>query len=243
MNAAAAVVMTFAAMFVGKVETAHQTEAYYAAAAWRADLAVEFPGAFELNGRMTFTPSMDKARMDLSDGTTVVWDGADCWVSPPEAANPMMRFHVLTWPYFMALPHKLDDPGTTLEDAGEVVVAPDTPYPAAKLTFGEGVGDAPDDWYYVLADHAGVVQASVYIVTYAADADEAAKTPSIIHYRDYVPAAGGVPVSRTWVFGYWDAEQGLTEEKGSAKLINVATVEPGEGFFAKPEGAVAVAAP
>ncbi|MEM7681687.1 MAG: DUF6503 family protein [Planctomycetota bacterium] len=238
----AAVVVAFASMFVTQVEDAHQTEAYYAASAWQADLAVDFPGAFELGAEMTFSPSMDKARMDLADGTVVVWDGQDCWVAPAEAANPMMRFHVLTWPYFLALPHKLDDPGTHLEDIGEVAASEDAAYPAAKLTFGDGVGDAPDDWYYVLANDAGVVQAAVYIVTYGADADEAAKKPSIIHYRDY-QAVDGVPVPHAWAFGYWDKQKGLVDQKGSAALSNVAAVDPAEGFFDKPEGAVSVDAP
>lgn len=230
--------------FAHAIEHAHNAEAYYAAGTIKADLHTVFPGmGLDLKATMTFTPSMSKARMDFDDGTTVVWDGSTVWVSPESAANPMLRFHVLTWPYFLAMPYKLQDPGANLEPAGIKQTTKERFLKAAKLTFGEGVGDAPDDWYYVFKNADNVMEAASYIVTFGTDVSEAEKKPSIILYSDH-QAIDGVPIPMRWDFHFWDIKDGASEEaKGSTDLSEVSLIDPPAGHYDKPEGAVEVAAP
>ncbi|MEM1207908.1 MAG: hypothetical protein AAGI54_01450 [Planctomycetota bacterium] len=231
-------------VLVGQIEAAHQTEKYLGETAVQADFVVDFPGMVSLSGTMWFTPAVGQTRLELDDGTVIVFDGETCWVTPESAASPMARFHALTWPYFAALPNKMTEPGVNLESVGMLPAAGER-MPAVKMTFGEGVGDAPDDWYYVFADEQGVVRAASYIVTFGKSEEEAVDAEdnaSIILYQGYQPV-DGVPISTDWIFGYWDDESGMGLVKGSAGLSNVRFVDPPAGAFDRPAGAVEVAMP
>ncbi len=75
------------------------------------------------------------------------WDGEQAWVSDPTVELPTNpRFWALTPYYFMAVPFVLADPGVNLEMAGEEVFEGKT-YDLVRATFGEGVGDGPEDYY------------------------------------------------------------------------------------------------
>ncbi|MEM0914324.1 MAG: hypothetical protein AAGK09_06895 [Planctomycetota bacterium] len=231
-------------VLVGQIEAAHQTDKYLSQDAVKADFEVDFPGMVELSGTMWFTPAVGKTRLELDDGTVIVFDGQTCWVTPESAATPRARFHALTWPYFAALPNKLSEPGVHLESVGMLPAAGER-MPALKMTFDGGVGDAPDDWYYVFSDEQGAVRAASYIVTFGKSDEEAAAAEdnaSIILYQGYQPV-DGVPMSTDWIFGYWDKESGMGLVKGSAGLSDVQFVSPPSGAFERPAGAVEVPMP
>ncbi len=230
---------------VKPIEAAHNKEAYYANDAVKADLDVNFGGNDVLDGTMWFTPDTGKVRMELDNGTTVVWDGQACWVSPdvPDT-GPGFRFHVLTWPYFMAAPFKLSDPGTHHELKTGVALSSKTSQNAAKLTFDAGVGDAPDDWYLVFKNpQDDSLAALAYIVTYNKSAEKAEEDPHIIFYTDPV-AVDGVVFATKWKFHAWREDVGVTGEPiGDATLSNIAFVTPPKGAFEKPDGAVEATMP
>ncbi|MEM6333259.1 MAG: hypothetical protein AAF823_07980 [Planctomycetota bacterium] len=228
-------------LLVNQIEATHNTAAYLAKDTIQADIVVDFGGNILVDGTMWSTPAVGKTRLELTNGTVIVFDGSTCWVTPESAADPMARFHALTWPYFLALPHKMTEPGVNLASIGTLPAAGER-MPAVKMTFDSGVGDAPDDWYIVFPDAAGVVQAASYIVTYGKDAEEAGKQTSIILYDGY-ELIDDVPLPTQWVFGHWDKGSGMTTVKGTASLSNVAFVSPPANAFKKPAGAVEVAAP
>jgi hypothetical protein len=226
---------------VAQIESTHQTDVYLGKPAVQADIVVNFGGDELVSGRMWFTPAVGQTRLELRDGTVVVWDGQTAWVTPEAEANPMLRFHALTWPYFLALPHKMTEPGVNLASAGDLPSA-GRRGPAVKMTFDAGVGDAPDDWYYVFADATGRVEAAAYIVTFSKSRAQAEAQPSIVLYDGY-EAVEGVPMPTRWTFGYWDRASGMTQVKGRAELSGVAFVTPPAGAFDRPTGAVEVSAP
>ena len=183
--------------------------------------------------------------MELSDSTVLVFNNGDAWVSPADADLPgaPARFHVLTWPYFVAAPYKLDDPGTrhAFEDAA-VADANDRRM-GIKVTFGEGVGDTPDDWYLAFRDRqTGRLDALAYIVTFGKEQAKAEEQPGIILYEDFKDV-DGVPFATTWKFHHWDRDTGVGEPKGSATLSNIKFVTPPDGSFDKPEDAVEATLP
>ncbi|MEM6854550.1 MAG: hypothetical protein AAF593_09095 [Planctomycetota bacterium] len=232
---------------IDTIEDAHAGSTYNAQQAVQADFVADF-GPMHLDGTMWFTPSMGRVRLELEGGIIIVYDGQTAWLSPADAAvpGPPARFHVLTWPYFVAVPYKLDDPGTAHADAGaHPIRSADEVLPGTKITFGEGVGDTPDDWYMAFADpDTGYLTALSYIVTYGVAAEEANKQASIVLYDDFVDV-DGVPFATTWTFHYWTPGEGLVgEPKGNAKLSNIAFVDelPADAFV-KPEGAVEAKAP
>lgn len=95
------------------------------------------------------------------------WDGEHAWVQPPGAElNTNPRFWSLTPYYFVGIPFVLADPGVQLALDGELELE-GRQYVRVRATFGDGVGDAPDDWYSVLIDRETFrVGGVIYVVSY-----------------------------------------------------------------------------
>ena len=227
----------FAESFAAPIERAHGLEAWRAKRALQAQITVEFDGKRVLEGTMLFETGAGRCRMELKTGQVLVWDGRKAWVGPAGAAFPGARFHLLTWPYFLAAPMKLRDPGAILTEAGSMSLH-GRPLPAAKLTFGAGVGDTPDDWYIVYRNpETQRLKAMAYIATYGRPRQEAEKEPHLIQYDDHVDVEG-VKLPRRWTFWNWSADQGSRGEPiGSVELSNLTFVTPSPDAFLKPEGA------
>jgi hypothetical protein len=203
----------------------------------QADLDVSFGGASVLSGSMLYDPRTNRVRIDVADTALLFYDGERAWISPASVTVPRARFHLQTWPYFLAAPFKLQDPGTHLEPTGRHPLD-GTPCETARLTFDPGVGDSPDDWYFVYEDpETGRLAAMGYIVTYGGvTVEEAEAEPHAIVYHDYV-TIDGVTLSRRWLFHHWSEALGpYGDPIGEATLRNIRFVEPDERAFAVPAG-------
>lgn len=226
---------SFAADFAEPIETAHGEDAWERAEAVSAELSVSMGGNQILAGRMLFTPEVGKARLEVADGTVAVFDGERAWVSPAAAELPQARFHLLTWPYFLAAPFKLRDPGSHLEDLGTRPLD-GVEHPAARLTFDPGVGDSPDDWYLVYRDPAtDRLAAMAYVVTYSGrSAEEAGAEPHAITYHDF-EQVDGATLPTTWRLWNWSEEQGIHGDPlGEVVLTDLAFVTPPADTFDRP---------
>lgn len=221
--------------YVEQIELAYGAERYHEKDAVAADIVVHFGGSKLIEGTMMFNTALTKSRMELSDGTTLIFDGYNAWVTPEDSKIGMARFHLLTWPYFLVAPMKLSDMGVQHEDYGEVPLVPGVSYPAMKMTFEAGVGDAPDDWYILMKDpDTDALKAMAYIVTYNKTREEAEASPSVIEYSGY-KTVDGVAFATEWTFSYWNAEEGkVGAPKGTATISNIRFVEPEKGTFAAP---------
>lgn len=229
---------SFAAAFAAPIEAAHGKEAWERAGAVSADLSLSMGGNQVLAGRLLFTPQVGRSRLELADGTVAVFDGEGAWVSPAAADLPQARFHLLTWPYFLAAPFKLRDPGAHLEDLG-TRPHDGVEHPAARLTFDPGVGDSPDDWYVVYRDPAtGRLAAMAYVVTYGGrSAEEAAAEPHAITYHDF-RQVDGATLPTTWRLWNWSEEEGIHGDPlGEVILADLAFVTPPPDAFARPADA------
>ncbi len=225
---------------VASIEAAHGTAAYQQHAAVEAEFSVLYPGRVDLQGTILFDTPVGKSRITLNDGTVWVFDGEQAWVAPGSTQTKRARFHLLTWPYFFAAAHKLNDPGTH-RHAPELLPAlslEDT-RPAVKVSFDPGTGDAPDDWYKAFQDDQGRVDALAYIVTYNnKDAAKAEKRPSICTY-DAFETQGGVTYPTAWTTWFWKPDAGIVgkKHKGKTHFKNVRFVTPPADAFVKPAGA------
>jgi hypothetical protein len=223
--------------FIVSVETAHGKVTWAQAKALQANLSLTFGGRPALAGTILFRTNLAASRIELGDGAIAVFDGSSAWVGPASSKLERARFHLLTWPYFAALPMKLRDPGSHIQVLGERSLRGKT-YEAARLTFDPGVGDTPDDWYILYRDpSSGRLAAAAYIVTYGKSATAASKEPHAITYEDYVPV-GGAHVATTWTFWHWSEKEGITGQPiGSGKLSDLKFVEPAANAFARPADA------
>jgi len=226
--------------FASTIGEAHGIDAYRSQQAVQADLTVNFGGGVALQGVVTFDTPVGKSRIETADGTVMVLDGQDAYVSPSDAAIPASkaRFHLLTWPYFIAAPFKLGDPGTKMGYTGNKPLDDQQTLSTAKLTFKPGTGDSPDDWYIVYQDtETNQLAAMAYIVTYGKDTAEAEKKPHVAIYESFTDVDGVLLPTRMSIYN-WEAGVGkVGEELGSMEVSNYRFIEPGEDTFSKPEGA------
>lgn len=224
------------AAFARGIADAHGAAAWRAAPGFTAEIDMKFAKGGTA-GRMTIRPDMSCTRFDLVGGDVLGFDGTNAWVMPPDSKFQGGRFHALTWPYFLLVPTKLQDPGARIELLGQRVLL-DRTFDTARLTFDAGTGDSPDDWYVLYRDPAsGRLEAMGYIVTFGASRAEAEKEPHAITYHDFVEV-DGMWVPTRWQFWKWSEAGGITGEPiGVITLANPRSVATPDSLFIRPAGA------
>jgi hypothetical protein len=223
--------------FAGPIEKTHGIDAWRAKSAVSTEITVVFGGNKAIDGTLLMDSSGGYVRMELAGGAVLGYDSGDAWVAPAGAEVPGARFHVLTWAYFLAAPMKLRDPGTRLEDLGKRTFRDGRELPAARLTFADGVGDTPDDWYVLYRDDGGRLAGMAYIVTFGKSVEEAEKEPHAVTYDDF-REVDGVLIPHRWQFWIWSEAGGIAGDPiGEATLRNVRFVEPAANAFTRPEDA------
>lgn len=204
-----------------------------------ADVEIVFGGNVAVEGRFTFEAHGPKARFDRPDGATVYYDGLTAWIYPANAADGRGRFHVLTWPWFIMAPFKMQGDGIELSDP-ETVMVDGQAYQTLLQTFESGTGDTPDDWYrFYINPETQLIDAMSYIVTYGKDLEAANEQASIIKYLDYASVEGPV-ISTRYEFWYWDKTAKTTmgeAPKGTGTVRNIQYPKASELSFEVPETA------
>ena len=106
-------------------------------------------------------------RMAADSSVSLGWTGTEAWQHPADAdIGTNARFWALTPYYFVGVPFVFADPGVNHSPAQQLVLDGVT-YDQVYITFGENVGDAPDDYYYLILDPQTNRVAGVrYTVTY-----------------------------------------------------------------------------
>jgi len=97
------------------------------------------------------------------------WNGQQAWVLRNDTLNfPFNpRFWALTPYYFLAQPFVFDGAGVNIEKAEDRELFGEM-YDVVHITFDSGVGDSPDDYYYIYFDkETHLLKAIRYIVSYA----------------------------------------------------------------------------
>lgn len=189
---------------VQTTQHAHGLKSWWGKEAMQADVEIVFGGNTIVEGTFTFEAHGPRARYDRADGVSIIFDGKTAWVTPTEAEAPKGRFHVLTWPWFIMAPFKMQGEGITLSEQDRHKVG-GINYHTLKQTFASDMGDAPDDWYrFFIHPKTKQIDAMSYIVTYGKDTEEANQQPSIIYYYDY-ENHGGPVISTRYEFWLWDA--------------------------------------
>ena len=225
------------ARYAAKIERAHGINAWCSKPAMSSEITVTLGDNTVLEGTLLMEIKGSRSRIELTDGTMLIFDGTEAWVSPATADFEGARFHLLTWPYFIAVPMKLQDHGATLTLLGEKQLGGEY-YDAARLTFDPGTGDTPDDWYVTYADPStGRLAAMAYIVTYGKTRSEADKEPHMITFDEF-KAFDRVVVSTTWRFWHWSHDKGKHGDPiGQVTLSDVKFVNPPANAFTTPPDA------
>ncbi|MFT5618349.1 MAG: hypothetical protein ACI85I_001582 [Arenicella sp.] len=227
---------------VGKMETAHKVADFYKNEMVSFDLELYFGGKLRLDGTILSATNSGKIKMLKKDGSSVLFDGEKIWLDSKDSTYKASRarFDIFTWQYFFALPYKLSDKGTKWELLGDKKLT-DKNYPAGKMTFESGTGDAPDDWYVVYANEENLITGAGYIVTFGGTpAEKAVESAHAITYSNY-EMTNNIPFATEWGFYNWSEAEGLKGEPiGSAKVKNIKFLTKEEADFSKPASATEV---
>ena len=150
------------------------------------------------------TGTYDNAR---SVDARFAWDGEQAWIAPDSTERPNPRFWALSGFYFQQIPFVLADPGTNYEALPDDSID-GTPHDMVRVTFGENVGDSPDDRYTLYLDKGtGRVDAIRYSATYGRDVGpDADLSETFFDYEDYVTVDGLTVPTRFEGYSYSEDE-------------------------------------
>ncbi|WP_026933875.1 DUF6503 family protein [Christiangramia echinicola] len=220
--------------FSENIEEAHNKTAFMNKEAISFDINLKFGGKTRLDGKVSMITNSSKVRVDKSDGTSIIYDGKEVFITPETASNDGARFDIFTWQYFFAMPFKLTDPGTVWKKEKNRILD-SIQYETARLSFESNVGDSPDDWYVVYKDtETNRLKAAAYIVTFGKERDKAEEDPHAIVYSDYKNFEN-VDLATTWSFHNWNEKEGFGDKLGEATLTNFEFFEPEDGYFEAPK--------
>ncbi len=224
--------------YARSIEGAHKKDNFSKHKAVSFNANIIFGGKQHLEGKVTMLTSSGKIRIDKKDQSKIIYNGEKVFLCPKNASEKGARFDIFTWTYFFGLPYKLNDPGTNLvpEDSRSL---DGVDHNTARLTFENGTGDAPDDWYILYTDQKdNSLQAAAYIVTYGSGADisKAEADPHAIRYKDF-KIIDGVPFATKWEFYGWTSEKGMTDKLGEATITDITFLDEEGTIFETPDNA------
>ncbi len=223
-----------AVAFAQGIESAHNKTAWNANKAVSFDIALTFGGQERLNAKVTSLTNSSKIRVDKNNNTQLIYDGENVYLCPENTESKGARFDMFTWQYFFSIPFKLTDPGTNWENLESVEMDNNT-FDVGKLSFGQNIGDAPDDWYVVYQEReTGLLHAAGYIVTFGADQEKAEQNPHAIVYSEY-KVVDGIPIATKWSFHNWNLKDGFGEQIGEATISNLTFFNAEDKLFEQPK--------
>jgi len=225
---------------IEKTEAVHSKGEFLSRAIVQFDIVLEFGGSERLNGTMTLTTNSTAGKIFYQNGEEIYYQKDKVFVSPEMENTERARFAAYTWSYFFLFPYKLSDPGTNWSEEEQAILNGEA-YNSQKLTFGEGIGDAPDDWYITHFDsRTNLIKVAAYIVTAGeTSVEEAEKDPHAISYHDY-NGIDGIPLAHSWKFWEWRKDSGLTRQLGKAELSNFQFLTDEEASLNPPENFIEI---
>ncbi|MEN8927964.1 MAG: hypothetical protein ABF242_11210 [Flavobacteriales bacterium] len=217
---------------VEKIEKEHQKEAFLKHDNIQFDLALYFGGKQRINGQLTLATNSSQGLIALESGEKVYFIKDKVFYSPG-MNEKRVRFDAYTWSYFFLFPYKMSDQGT-IWSGSEKRTMDEVVYNYQKLSFEDGTGDDPNDWYKVYSDtNTNRISAAAYIVTASSSVEKAEEDPHAIAYSNYKEIEG-IPIAAEWKFFGWTEKEGLTDTLGNAALSNFKFVENSDSLFTPP---------
>ncbi|WP_420572565.1 DUF6503 family protein [Kordia sp.] len=164
-----------------------------------------------------------KTRLE-GKGFTIGYDGKDVWLAQKDstAFRSNARFYHNLYFYFYAMPFVLGDDGITYEE--EKSLSYDgVLYPGYKISYGENVGDSPEDNYFIYYNpETYKMEWLAYTVTYFNGKPSTKR--GYIRYGDWQKINGVVlPKVLTWFTT--DEEGNVKEPRNSVEFSNVSLTE------------------
>ncbi|MGM0555666.1 MAG: DUF6503 family protein [Myxococcota bacterium] len=166
------------------------------------------------------------------------WTGEQAWyVTQDDKLDINPRFWSLTPYYFIAMPFVLADPGVNLDYEGTQTVD-DEEFDVIKVTFGDDVGDAPDDYYVMYFDkETRQVHGLRYVVSYEGFFPEGGHSPEKFMRFEGEQTVDGITLAKKFPTYKWNKEEGTIGEKVTAIELSEVEFKPDvkKEYFEVPE--------
>ena len=217
---------------IQNVDAAHKATDFYKNECVSFDLNLIFGGKEAFKGNVYSMTNSSAIRLDYENGKKLLLCDGDIYTysDPIPTKKKSDRFALFTWQYFFMVPFKLADPGTNWEEMPAITID-NKEYASQMLTFDQGTGDAPDDWYIMHPDPStNLITHMGYIVTAGGTDPKAAESNAhAISFLDY-KTVQGVPFSHKWVISDYTKGKGLGNQIGEATISNIKLENSGNYF-------------
>ena len=171
---------------------------------------------------------------------TLGYNGEQVWVSPDKAAFPgksALFYHNLYF-YFLSIPFVLADPGVAYEQLAEMELQGQQ-YQVIEASFGEGVGDSPEDKYRLLINpETNRMEWLLYTVTFF-DGQPSNKF-NALKYEDYQEHQGLLFPHKLIGYAYENGEIGQERDVIYFDQLQLKEEQPDQQQFVMPEQAEVV---
>ncbi|GAB4247021.1 MAG: hypothetical protein Tsb0034_26130 [Ekhidna sp.] len=193
--------------------------------------------SFSKGNEFTITNLQSRKILVESPEQTIGFDGAEVWVTPDTVDASRARFYHNLFFYFYAMPFVVGDPGAFYEDVEPRELMGNT-YKGIKVSYGENVGDAPDDNYIVWFDpETNQMEWLMYTVTYRTG--EATNEYSLIKYDGWKDVSGLLlPTTLQWYEFENDSVGAEKWEPAVFENVQLSADAPVDSLFEMPAGAV-----
>ena len=172
-----------------------------------------------------------------SDAYTLGFDGNEVWITPDKAAfgKGSPRFYHNLLFYFHAFPFVMTDPGINYEVLPQKEINGKL-YDAIKISYNEGVGDAPDDYYIAHFDtETHQMYLLLYTVTYFQG--KPGEKFSAIVFDDWKKVNGLLVPNSMTGYKYADGKLGDKRYDRVFQDIELTTTPADQSKFEMPAGA------
>lgn len=191
--------------------------------------------SYDRGGEKTVV-NLENRKIKLTSETqTIGFDGANVWIAPDSLDASRARFYHNLYFYFYAMPFVVGDPGVFYEDV-EPKDFLGKSLNGVKVSYGDGIGDSPKDYYIVWYDPTTYkMEWLMYTVTFRSG--EAHENYNLIKYDQWAEVEGlNLPTTIQW-YVYKDGEIGEMRNEATFENIQLSVTAPSDDLFVMPEGA------
>ena len=166
------------------------------------------------------------------------WDGTNAWYKPDTASIPYnTRFWSLTPYYFAGMPFLFADEGVNLSLEDPATYEGEE-YHIVRVTFGDGVGDAPDDFYVLYIDQENFRLTAIrYVVSYPGYFPDGGHTQEKLMTYEGEQMVGGITFPEKHRTFMWEADGSIGDYVTDITLSDVEfRPDTDKSYFNVPEG-------
>jgi hypothetical protein len=196
------------------------------------DLKIEMGGKPVLDGTMTCETNRRRARIDLKDGGSLIFDGYATHVASTSIDPELARTHLEIWPKILAIPFQLRDRSVQPAEY-KTMYLKSVAYDSIKLFHKSPDGKETGDFRVVFSHPKDFMIRAIGNVPLQPLVNSGSPDDRYALTLDDYTEVEGVKLATRWMFWKWGNDL-IGEPIGNATLSSIKFVVPADGAFDKP---------